>query len=139
MKTHFQLSEKLISVDEFRSLLQCKDCGAEAIFLGVVRHTNQSKTVTQLEFEAYPPMVYKELHAISKDLTGLFDIKSIALHHRTGIVAAGEMAVMAGVSSPHRNDSFAALSELMNRLKKSVPIWKKEVYSDGYYWVSSTP
>ena len=139
MKTSFQLSERLISIDEFRSLLQCKDCGAEALFLGAVRDTNQSKTVTHLEFEAYPPMVYKELSDIAEKLIPQYHLKAIALHHRTGTVGAGELAVMAGVSSPHRHDAFLALAELMNLLKKSVPIWKKEVYNDGYFWVSSTP
>ena len=139
MRTHFLLSENLVSIDEFKSLLQFDNCGAEAIFMGVVRNTNQSKIVTHLEFEAYSPMFYMELNKIAEQLRLQFDFKVIALHHRKGIVAAGEMAVIAGISSTHRQDAFLALAELMNQLKKTVPIWKKEVYTDGNYWLSSTP
>lgn len=139
MRTHFLLSENLISVEEFRTLLHFHNCGAESIFIGVVRDTNQSRIVTHLEFDAYSPMVYQELNRISDALSLNYDIRSVALHHRTGIVAAGEIAVLAGIASPHRQEAFGALTELMNQLKKSVPIWKKEVYTDGHYWLSSSP
>jgi molybdopterin synthase catalytic subunit len=139
MKTDFLISTQLITVSEFDSNLQFYNCGAIAIFNGVVRQSNQRKEVQYLEFEAYEPMVCEQLHQISAQLQEQFDLRVVALHHRIGKVEPGETAVLAGISAPHRADAFNALIELMNQLKKTVPIWKKEVYSDGYYWVSSTP
>ncbi len=139
MKNHFLLTSELLSLQAFSELLHYDNCGAEAIFNGVVRHTNLAKTVEYLEFEAYYPMVLKQLERIAGELRNHYEIRVIALHHRTGIVPAGESAVLAGITSPHRQDAFGALSALMNELKKTVPIWKKEVYSDGHQWLSSTP
>lgn len=139
MRKDFQLVPQLISVGEFYDLLQFDNCGAEAVFKGVVRQTNNTKTVTQLDFEAYPLMVYEQLHQIADQLRDRFDIRVIALHHRLGSVAPGDTAVLAGISSPHRHDAFSALIELMNELKRKVPIWKKEVYVDGHAWLSPTP
>jgi molybdopterin synthase catalytic subunit len=139
MKNHFSLTHESLSPLVFNELLHYDNCGAEAIFNGVVRHTNWDKRVTHLEFEAYSPMVFKQLELISTELRNQYDIRVIALHHRVGIVSAGESAVLAGISSPHRQDAFAALSELMNKLKTTVPIWKKEVYTNGHLWLSSSP
>jgi molybdopterin synthase catalytic subunit len=114
--------------------------GARVYFEGVVRPMNKGKEVLRLEFEAYEPMAISELRIIANEIINTWpDVNHIYLHHRLGIVPAGELAVVAAIASPHRAEAFAACEYLMNRLKESVPIWKKECYSDGYYWVSSTP
>lgn len=114
--------------------------GAQVIFQGVVRPESKGRQVVRLEFEAYEPMAYKELRAIASVIRNKWPVVSnVLLHHKLGIVNAGEVAVIAMVTSPHRGEAFEACSFLMNELKKSVPIWKKECYADGHYWVSSTP
>jgi molybdopterin synthase catalytic subunit len=114
--------------------------GARVIFEGVVRPFNKGKEVLRLEFEAYEPMAISELQRIADEIKIKWpDVNRILLHHRLGVVLAGELAVIAAITSPHRGEAFAACEYLMNRLKQTVPIWKKECYSDGYHWVSSTP
>jgi molybdopterin synthase catalytic subunit len=114
--------------------------GAQVIFQGVVRPYSNGKQVLRLEFEAYEPMALKELNAIATAAKLKWPALShVLLHHRLGIVTAGEVAVIAICASPHRAEAFSACEFFMNELKKSVPIWKKECYTDGHYWVSSTP
>ncbi len=114
--------------------------GAQVIFQGVVRPFSKGKEVLRLEFDAYEPMAISELEKIAEEIKAKWpEVNQVLLHHRLGIVNAGEMAVIAKISSPHRADAFEACAHLMNRLKETVPIWKKECYNDGHYWVSSTP
>ncbi len=114
--------------------------GAQVIFQGIVRPISKEKEVLRLEFEAYQPMAISELEIIALDIRSKWpQVNKVLLHHRLGVVLAGEVAVIACVTAPHRVEAFAGCEYLMNRLKETVPIWKKECYSDGHYWVSSTP
>ncbi len=138
MKTQFELiahAEGFSSLEQFRS----ENSGAEVIFNGIVRTPNKGKEVRCLEFEAYPELFQNEMQAISDRLSNQFQIDAILLLHRIGKVYPGEIAVIAAVYSAHRKDAFQACEMLMNELKATVPIWKKEFNSDGSFWVSQTP
>lgn len=138
MKTHFQLIEQpngFPNLEQFRS----ESSGAEVVFNGIVRTPNKGSDVLYLEFEAYEALFHNEMKRIAETLESQFQINTIVLHHRIGRVLPGELAVVAVVYSQHRKDAFDACEALMNELKATVPIWKKEFNSDGSFWVSQTP
>jgi len=113
--------------------------GGEVVFNGMVRTPNLGKEVLYLEFEAYPELFENQMHLIASRLCKDFGVDAIHLFHRVGKVYPGEIAVTAVVRSKHRKECFAACNELVDELKRSVPIWKKEVNTDGSFWVSATP
>lgn len=135
----FELSHLPLSETRVRNLLADDTCGAIVLFVGTVRNTSKGMGVTHLEFEAYESMVHKVLEDIAADLRAQWGVAGIALHHRLGKVDVGEAAVIAAVSAPHRAEAFDACETLMNRLKQSVPIWKKEYTEQGSVWVSQFP
>ena len=138
MKTDFQLIEHASGfpdLEQFRS----STSGAEVVFNGIVRTPNKGSEVLYLEFEAYEALFHNEMNRIAESLESQFQINAIVLHHRIGRVLPGELAVVAVVYSQHRKDAFDACEALMNELKSTVPIWKKEFNSGGSFWVSQTP
>ncbi len=136
---HFLLNPLPLSVSAVSLALASPDAGGQVIFTGVVRSHNKERQVLHLEFDAYAPMVYAELTRIATALRERWQVHNVVLHHRTGTVNAGETAVIAAVSATHRKPAFESCQFLMDELKRSVPIWKKEVYADGSHWVSPTP
>jgi molybdopterin synthase catalytic subunit len=138
MKTHFQLIDHangFPDLAQFRS----ESSGAEVVFNGIVRTPNKGLDVLYLEFEAYEALFHNEMKRIAESLESQFQINALVLHHRVGRVLPGELAVVAVVYSQNRKDAFYACEALMNELKATVPIWKKEFNSDGSFWVSQTP
>jgi len=138
MKTDFRLIDHangFPDIVQFRS----EDSGAEVVFNGIVRSPNKGMDVLHLEFEAYEALFHNEMKRIAETLELQFQINTVVLHHRVGRVLPGELAVVAVVYSQHRKDAFDACEALMNELKATVPIWKKEFNSDGSFWVSQTP
>lgn len=114
--------------------------GAWVSFTGIVRGRREEKSVVALEFEAYSGMALSELQKIGNQIVEQWpDVTHVLLYHRLGRCAAGEIPVLAAIGSPHRKEGFAACEYLMNQLKKTVPIWKKEIYEDGASWVSPHP
>lgn len=135
----FLLSEQGLSETTARTFLADSAHGAHVIFIGTVRNLSEGELVSHLEFEAYEPMVFRVLEDIATDLRRQYGVFGVLLHHRIGRVEVGDAAVISGISSTHRAEAFAACAELMNRLKTSVPIWKKEYTTAGAIWVSQTP
>ena len=135
----FELSQQPLSESMARTILADDTCGAVVIFVGTVRKSSNGIAVTHLEFEAYESMVMKVLDEIAIDLRKKHGVQGVLLHHRLGKVEVGDAAVIAGISSPHRAEAFAACESLMNRLKQVVPIWKKEYTAEGHVWVSQHP
>ncbi|KAL3691589.1 hypothetical protein R1sor_005240 [Riccia sorocarpa] len=113
-----------------------RDPGAGAIstFIGTTRDTFQNKEVIQLQYEAYKPMAILELKKICTSARSKWSLIGIAIAHRLGTVPIGEESVFIAVSSVHRKDSLDACQFLIDELKARVPIWKKEVYSNGEVW-----
>ncbi|KAI1730695.1 moaE protein [Ditylenchus destructor] len=107
-------------------------CGATSVFVGTTRNIFEGKEVVRLEYESFDKMAYSELRKLSSVARDRYPaIQSIAIIHRTGEVKTGEASVVIATSSPQRKAAIAATEFLIDELKKNVPIWKKEVYSDG--------
>ena len=109
--------------------------GAIATFLGTTRVESRGRTVHYLDYEAYGPMALRRLEAIAADAQSRFAVTRVAVHHRTGEVPVGEASVAIAVSAPHRAAAFDACRFVIDEIKRSVPIWKRERFSDGEEWV----
>jgi len=113
--------------------------GAVLTFSGVVRDHARGRSVTELEYEAYPSMAEKKLGEIVAACETQWPGTRLAIHHRVGRLVVGDVAVIAAAGSTHRAAAFEALRELLESLKRDVPIWKREVGPDGAIWVSDRP
>ncbi len=115
------------------------EAGGIVTFVGTVRKFTQGKEVLRLEFEAYERMAIKEMRKIAERILADFPARRVAVHHRVGTLPVGGTAVVIAVSCPHRADAFAACQFAIDTLKETVPIWKKEIFTDGEVWVSAHP
>ena len=126
-----KLTRSTIDDHALTQLVRRNHCGAVVTFLGTVRDLTDSKVTTHLEYEAYPEMAEKTLAEIEAETRERWPIGEIAIEHRLGRMEIGEISVVVAVSCPHRVDAFEACKYAMNRVKETVPIWKKENWSDG--------
>lgn len=113
------------------------ECGGMNVFIGSVRNKTKGKRVIRLEYECYHSMAVKEIKKIAEDALRQWDIRTIVIHHRTGVLSIGDIAVVIVVNAPHRDAAFEACRYAIDTLKKTVPIWKKEIFEDGEEWVSA--
>ncbi len=109
--------------------------GAINVFLGVVRDNNLGRNVQYLEYDAYPSMAEKVMRELAEEAKARFGLEDCAVLHRTGRLEIGEASLLIAVSCGHRAASFEAGHWLVNEIKKTVPVWKKEVWEDGEAWV----
>ncbi len=114
-------------------------CGGIDVFIGTVRDGTNGKSVLRLEFEAYESMALREMQKIAEQTFERWPIQSIAIHHRTGVLQIGDIAVVIAVGAAHRDAAFEACRYAIDTLKQTVPIWKKEVFEDGAVWVAAHP
>jgi len=121
------------------SSVEAPEGGAVNVFMGTVRNATKGKKVLKLEFEAYEPMATKELTKIMEQAKTRWPILKVTVHHRTGIMQIGEVPVVIAVSTAHRAAGFEACQFIIDSLKKTVPIWKKEYFKDGEVWVAAHP
>lgn len=115
------------------------ECGGINVFIGTVRNVTKEKKVTRLEFEAYEPMAISEMNKIAADVFKKWPVQKILIHHRTGVLLPGEVPVVIVVAAAHRDTAFIACRYIIDTLKQTVPIWKKEVFEDGEVWVAAHP
>jgi molybdopterin converting factor subunit 1 len=115
-------------------LLQGCD-GAAVTFQGVVRNNTSGRPTVRLEYECYEAMAIRKMAAIGREIAGQYAISRIAMVHRLGTMEIGEASVVIVVAAPHRKPAFEAALEGINRLKRLVPVWKKEFFEDGEVWV----
>ena len=134
-----KLSPETLNLESCNVFVADPAAGAIVNFIGTVRNETKKQKVLRLEFEAYEKMALSEMKKIANQALEKFDIKKIALHHRTGVLDIGEIPVIISVSSAHRKAAFLACEFIIDTLKQSVPIWKKEFLENGEYWVSATP
>ncbi len=111
------------------------ECGATVTLDGYVRRFTKGRETLYLEYEAYEAMALKEMEKLIEQAKAEFEIANVGIVHRTGKLEIGESSVVISVASPHRKAAFAACEWLIRELKRTVPIWKKEVYADGEHWV----
>ena len=117
-----------------RNLLQGVD-GAMVTFDGVTRNNTKGRATRYLDYECYEPMAVKTMAEIGREIAATHAISRIAMVHRLGRVEIGEASVVVIATSPHRRAAFDAALEGINRLKRTVPVWKKEYFADGEVWV----
>ncbi|MEN6600818.1 MAG: molybdenum cofactor biosynthesis protein MoaE, partial [Bryobacteraceae bacterium] len=117
-----------------RRVLQPRD-GALVTFEGVARDNSAGRKTLYLEYDGYEAMAIKVLAELGAEIAGAHDLTGIAMVHRLGRIEIGEASVVIAVSAPHREAAFDAAREGIDRLKKRVPIWKKEYFVDGEVWV----
>ncbi len=117
---------------------QRPDCGAVATFVGTTRVDESSgASVEYLEYEAYRPMADRKLEEIGAEIRERWEVGHVSIVHRLGRVDPGEASVVIVVATPRRVPAFEASRYAIERIKEIVPIWKREVWSDGYVWVGS--
>ena len=135
MKTVRIQREPIDGAALLKGLGTAKD-GAVLTFTGTARGLSRGKEVTHLHYEAYEAMALKELHRIADEAAARWAVTGCLIVHRTGRVEIGEASVLIAVASPHREEGFASLRYIIDAIKKTVPVWKKEFYADGSAWIS---
>jgi molybdopterin synthase catalytic subunit/molybdopterin converting factor small subunit len=115
-------------------LLQGLD-GASVTFQGVVRNNTRGRATLRLDYECYETMAIRKMAEIGRAIAGEFAISRIAMVHRLGTMEIGEASVVVIATAPHRRPAFDAALEGINRLKRLIPVWKKEYFADGEVWV----
>ena len=111
------------------------ECGATVTLDGYVRQFTKGRETLYLVYEAYEPMALKEMQKLVEQAKTEFEISNIGIVHRLGKLEIGETSVVISVAAPHRKAAFVACEWLIRELKRTVPIWKKEVCSDGKEWI----
>ena len=131
----FALTRQPIESQAWAGELQRAEDGAVIVFEGIVRNNTKGRPTRYLEYECYEPMALDGLARIGREIAAERAIGRIALIHRLGRLEIGEASVAVIVTAPHRKPAFEAALEGINRLKREVPIWKKEFFEDGAVWV----
>lgn len=138
-RTSIKITLKKLDLQACYAFVEDDSCGGIAAFVGTVRNDTEGKEVKQLDFSTYKPMAIKEMQKIADLALKKFDIKKIAIHHAEGMLQIGEIPVIITASSKHRKNAFLACEFAIDTLKETVPIWKKEYFSDGEVWVNAHP
>jgi molybdopterin synthase catalytic subunit len=133
----FRVTDKAIDLQELVNFVSDPEAGAITTFIGTTRNNNEGRKVIALDYEAYPEMAEKELARIGEEARAKWPIRRMAIVHRLGPVQITEASVIIAVSSAHRDAAFAACRFAIEEIKKTVPIWKKEVYEGGEVWIGT--
>ncbi len=134
----FIITDQPLNTAEVEAAIARPDAGAIVTFQGVVRDNNLGKQVSYLVYEAYPPMAEKVMAQIGDEIAARWPGARTAIAHRTGKLEIGEASVVIAVSTAHRADAFDACHYAIDRLKAIVPVWKKEVWEGGEYWIEGS-
>jgi MoaE-MoaD fusion protein len=130
--------ERIVPHDIIPAMERPED-GAIVIFDGIVRNHSRNRKTLYLEYEAYETMALAKLQELAGEAVGRFAIRNVALVHRLGHLEIGESSVLIAVFSAHRGAAFDACRWLIDTLKRTVPIWKKEYFEDGAVWADGEP
>ncbi len=133
----FVVTDNVLDPRKVENLVIDDASGALVTFAGTVRDNARGKSVSALEYEAYPPAAEKMLEQIGDEIFERWGISTVAIVHRYGLLQVGETSVVIAVSSAHRDAAFEACRYAIERIKVLVPIWKREIYEDGAVWIGS--
>jgi molybdopterin synthase catalytic subunit len=136
---HVALRDDTLSLDRCIAAVSGPGMGGIATFTGMVRRHSRGITVDHLEYEAYAPMAVRVMMQLCDEIEAEIAGVRLAVEHRVGRLAIGDIAVVIAAAAPHRAEAFAACRAMIDRLKDRVPIWKKEVGDDGAEWVGLGP
>jgi molybdopterin synthase catalytic subunit len=131
----FELTTDPVSVESVARRIVLPECGATVTLDGYVRRFTKGRETLHLVYEAYEPMALKEMEKLIHEAHRQFSVANIGILHRLGKLEIGETSVVISVAAPHRKAAFEACEWLIRELKRTVPIWKKEVYADGEVWI----
>jgi len=131
----YKIVQDILDARKLTQSVASEKDGALVTFAGIVRGNNRGKKVLFLEYEAYPDMALKMMKRIGDEIQKTWGLTSVAMQHRVGRLNVGETSIVIVVSAPHRDDAFAACQYAINRFKRIVPVWKKEIFEDGELWV----
>ena len=131
----YRVTGEPLSLDAAVAEVADEQAGAIATFTGTVRKQSRGREVTHLEYEAYAEMAEDVMAQLAADLEARHELCRVAIHHRVGRLEIGEASVVIAVSAPHRQDALAACREAIDKLKETVPLWKKEFYEGGEEWI----
>lgn len=134
----FAVVDRPLALDEVLSAVAAPGRGGVVTFTGTVRDSTRGRRVVRLEYEAYREMAERKLAEIGAEV-GVAHGAEVAILHRVGVLSPGDAAVVIACAAPHRTAAFRACEECLERLKKDVPIWKREVFEDGSEWVGLGP
>jgi molybdopterin synthase catalytic subunit len=135
MEPIVRITREPLNREELIAAVAAPEVGGIVVFEGVVRNHARGKQIRYLEYEAYPEMAEQQLRAIVEEARRRWGAERVAVVHRVGRLEIGEASVIVVVATPHRAEAFAACRYIIDTLKTSVPIWKKEVSTDGEAWV----
>ncbi len=136
----FEITRAPIAKADLEARLLTGAAGAVVTFDGVVREQTKGRRVVTLQYEAYDPMAVKEMRKVGEEIrTRWPDVLNIGIVHRFGELQITESSIVIVITSPHRRVAFEACHYAIDRVKQTVPIWKKEIFADGEAWVEGTP
>jgi molybdopterin synthase catalytic subunit len=133
----FRVTTEALNLQELVDFVTDPEAGAIATFIGTTRNNNEGRKVIALDYDAYPEMAAKELTRLGEEARKKWQICRMAIVHRIGPVQITEPSVMIAVSAAHREAAFAACRFAIEEIKRTVPIWKKEVYEGGEIWIGT--
>lgn len=139
MDIDIKILDEPLQIQSCINWVMAPETGGINIFVGTVRNVTKGKNVIRLEFEAYESMALSEMHKIAKDVFEKWPLQKVLIHHRTGVLQTGEVPVIIAVAAAHRDAAFTACHYIIDTLKQTVPIWKKEVFEGGEVWVAAHP
>ena len=128
-----------IDVGRIAADLKAGADGAVCVFDGIVRDNTRGRQTLHLDYEAYEEMALEQMRGLAAEAVTKFGVRDVALVHRLGRLVVGETSVLIVVASAHRGAAFDACRWLIDTLKKTVPIWKKEHFVDGAVWADGEP
>lgn len=133
----FRVTQEPLNLQALVDYVTDPEAGAIVTFIGTTRNHNEGRRVISLDYEAYPEMAEKELKRLGEEAKRRWKIQRMAIVHRVGRVEITEPSVVIAVAAAHRDDAFQACRFAIEEIKKSVPIWKKEVYEGGEVWIGT--
>ena len=135
-----RISQKPIDPTKALASVMDDDAGGIVLFVGTVRNQTDGRRVKGLEYQVYRKMAQREIAKLEEEIRRRWQVKSITLVHREGKLKVGDVSVVVAVSAPHRGEAFEAARYAIDRIKDSLPIWKREKFKGGRYaWVKGTP
>jgi len=137
--TQILLSAETLNIQSCIDWIMSPESGGIDVFIGTVRNATKGKPVLKLDFEAYEPMAISEMEKIAQEAFEKWPVQKVLIHHRTGTLQVGEVPVIIAVAAAHRDAAFEACRYIIDTLKQTVPIWKKEAFEDGEVWVAAHP
>ncbi|MCM3760266.1 molybdenum cofactor biosynthesis protein MoaE [Alkalihalobacillus oceani] len=133
--TLFEITAEPISIEAVVAKVVHPNAGAVNTFIGTVRELTKGKRTLYLIYEAYEAMAVKQLQKVGAEIKEKWPGAEVAISHRVGRLDISDIAVVIAVATPHRAESFEASRYAIERIKEIVPIWKKEHWEDGEFWV----